>query len=280
MTDTQKVASLSYEDAVEGGLFDAGEVDIPSAKFVIKQLQNTDKELTWLEVTFKPGGDVKEFTDYFLFGDPQSFVPSQDGRKLLPVADKALDANSTGVQFMRSLRDAGVSKQLTDAGDIQPILVGGRFKVIRVNQKKNGQDVMGKNNKPRTYLKVDKVIKLPGEQPAAGAKATKPAAAAPKASGGGLDLTSISDELREKTIGYIAEAVSSGPVARKAIASKVFPIAMKAKDTDMKQVGLVAFDAGFLAANSEQPIVRGEGDAAQMLAFVYNPATEEISKAA
>lgn len=297
MADEKAAVSFSPDDTQEGEpLFESGNAKIKASRIEIYSYENKQGEAKgepttgWrLVYEAKVGDETKELSEFYSIGKPDRFVPSQDGRKLLPVTDPplAIWAKADVTQLTRAFKNSGVSETVLKAGDVGAF-VGAEFHLIRVVKKdKDGAEVKNKKGYKVTMLIPDKLVQWPGEKPAAGAvKATATAsaakattaAAAPATSAQGLDLSTVADDVRERTVAYVALSVADGPVQRKGIASKIFQAAMKAKEKPeaIKQFGVIGFDKGFLAANSGQPVMHGE----EILAFNYDAEKDEISKAA
>jgi hypothetical protein len=295
MSSEQKFASLDPDDAGEGkALFDEGDVEFTHAAVEIFDYRGQSEPATGVRLKMRglapnAEGEIPELDEFYRFDTPDKFVPSADNKRVIPVSDdeekQKLWAKCDGVQLMKALADSGVSRTLLKAGDIS-VLQGAKFRVIRVNKKdKNGALVKNKKGYAVTLIVPSKLIAMPGEKAAGktAAKSTAAKTAAPAASSNGaVDLSTVSDDLRERTIGYIVDAVSKAPVAKKGIAGAVFPLAMKAASAkeisgdDLKLIGKLVFDEGFLTANSGQPVQRGE----DIIAFTYDSGSGQISRAA
>ncbi len=274
MTES-RVASLNPTDAIQGGLLDDVDVIVESARFTMWDYNGKAKTVTALRVQYKDGED-KLHEQYYSCGDPERFVPSDDGKKLLLTGTAtALNTTSNVVLYLSSLINAGFpSAKLVD--DITTI-EGLRAHVQRVTQAKRA-GITQADDKERSLLLVTKILALPGEAVKGGTvKAAKPkATAAAVAAAPAVAALAPGSDLAPKTIEYVVAAAqgAGGNISRQAISQKVFQLAMGAKDPDKATVCKLAFDEAFLTANSGP---RFTDDGTPIASFEYDGASKTIS---
>lgn len=269
MSQTQAQAlSFNPNDAVQGGLLDAADVIVRAARICMWDYNGKAKATTAIRVQFEDG-DGKLHEQYYSIGDPERYVPSEDGTQVLPTnGATGLNTSSNGYQFMKSLVDSGVPADFvtTDISKIDGI----KLHVQQVAQPKRAGL---SDQKDRTILLATKLIALPGQSPVKGgskgsANATAPAAAA----------ASVSGDVADKAIIYISQvlAANGGTVPRAKVSQLVFQAANTAKDSDKAALTKIVYDEKFLAENSGRPVENGT----DVVAFEYDAASKTLKAAA
>lgn len=245
-----RTASLNPNDAVQGGLLDDADVVIREARFTLWNYNGAAKDTTALRVSMEDA-DGKQHEQYYSAGDPERFVPSDDGRKLyLTGTATALNASSNVVQFLKSLIDAGFpAAGLTD--DIGAI-DGLKAHVNRVTQQKRSfQGAAPDNGRERTILLVTKVIAMPGEKPKKGGAKAATVSVAPAVSA--ANGSEVSDEIADAAAQYLLEilAENGGSIERQKVSQLAFQKALKAKDARKSEITKAVFNEQFLRSREE-----------------------------
>jgi len=247
--------SLKPSDAVAGGgLIDDVDVTIESCRAALWDYNGQiPSPVVALAVTMI-GAEGAKAIQYYSAGDPKHFVPSQDGRKFVPVGSATgLNENTNAMMFLVSLVNAGFPED--KIGDDLGVFDGTMAHVNRVPQPARpglGGGVTGKVGKP-TVLVVSKIHKLPWENAANLAKgqaktktaktASAPVAVAEQASGpaanGQGDLTG---KATEGLLAILAE--KGGSITKAQIAQAAFKYFQK--DADRNQLVQMVYKDEFL----------------------------------
>lgn len=177
------------------------------------------------------GVEGEEVEQYWSAGSAREFVPSDDGKMLLPVGSQAgLNKNCNAVQLLQSIADAGFEDAEHKIEDDISIFEGMIAHVVRVPAPKRPGLAKPARADGRVYedqvLVVDSIIKLPWES-------EKGKKAAPK------------------------EETEAGPLEDKATAT-VLEVLEKHKSVDKKQ--LVGF------AHS---VLKGDSDRSAIITMIY-----------
>jgi hypothetical protein len=214
-----------------GGLLNDEDVTITDAAFSLWDYQGKSAvQVPALGIEFTDA-DGKAEEQYYSCGKIDHFVPSEDGKSLVPVADKtAISNQANAALFLGSLVNAGLPEDILAAGDITR-LVGAKVHVQRVPQPKRSTDDPGA--KAKEILVVTKILALPGEtgKPkgltkagTAGVKpngaATKTTAPAPVAAAAAADTSELDTATTEAVIEVLG--ANDGTVALKALPAKIF----------------------------------------------------------
>lgn len=261
----QRIASLNPADFIEGGLLDDADVIVKEARFALWDYNGQAKQTAALRVVFVDGED-KTHEQYYSAGDPERYVPSDDGCSLIITGTSSgLNKTSNAALFITSLVNADAKVgELLAGGNISKI-DGLRAHVNRVAQQKRAGLAGSDDGKNRTILLVTKIIALPGQKPSGAKKggAPTPAATASKAApaAGGGDAS----ELDGKAAGYLLQILAErgGSVAKKEVPTLVFQAANNAKDPDKAKLTTLVFKKEFLDAHPEFAV---EGDTVSMAA--------------
>lgn len=167
---------ISLAAAAQGGLIDDIDVTILDARFAQWNYNGgIDHDILALGVQYQDG-EGKTYDQYYSAGELIYFVPSEDGSRAIPVADKTMISDSCNAwKFISSLIEAGFPVPLLEAGDIT-CLTNMQVHVKRYAQPKRQGLIRGGKDpaKEDTVLLVDAILQLP---PAAGGK--KPGLAKP-----------------------------------------------------------------------------------------------------
>jgi hypothetical protein len=244
--------SLLPADAVEGAGLPLDDVDviIKEARFALWNYNNTQAEGPALRVIFVDG-EEKSHEQYFSAGKIEKSVPSDDGKKLLPVSDaspKGLNKSTKAFTFLASLfnADPAVGTLLAD-GDVSK-LDGLRAHVIAAADKNDkGETIKNAKGYDRTTIVVSKIIALPGQTPKAAAAGKKAAAGAPAApaAAAAAGNAELDAKVAEIVLGVLAE--QGGTVARLKLSPLVFKAA--GKESNKQAIVTRAFQEDFLKAN-------------------------------
>jgi hypothetical protein len=273
-----RALSFNPNDAVAGGLLDDADVLIKEARICLWDYNGKANTTCAIRVAFVDGED-KQHEQYYSVGAPDRYVPSEDGRQVLPVAGATgLNTNSNAFRFIKSLVDSGVPADFiaTDIGKLD----GMRVHVKQFAQEKRAGLNQPQDDKNRTSLLVTKLIAMPGEKPKGGttkaATASKPATGAPASAPATTNAPSA--EVADKAVIYIAQvlAANGGSVSRAKISQLVFQAANAAKDGDKQALTKIVYDEKFLNDNAGRPVASGD----EMVSFNYDAANKTLSAAA
>ena len=220
----------SFDEFVQGtGRLDDVAVKIQSARFSNWDYKGKIAQpVLALKLELMDGEGVLH-EEYLSAGDLKFFVPSNDGKKAIPVGSQAkLNINTNAVQFLIDLLNADTkgewAAKIKGTDDIS-VLDGGTIHVVQKAQPKRASisAVPGQENVTKTVLSVSKVLIYPweaGKAAAPAAKAPAAGAAAPAAAAGPAPTGAAADAAGPILLGIVAEA--GGEIKKQAIAGKVF----------------------------------------------------------
>lgn len=237
--------SLRPSDMVDGGLMDDVDVEFLDSRFTLWDYDGKAPQVLAIAVEMKPLDEDKSFLQYYSAGDPKYFVPSEDGKRAIPVGDKAgLNTNTNAAKFLESLVTAGFPED--QIGDDITVMTGTQAHVRRVAQKERAGLVRnarpGNENRPSTVLLVESVLRLPWEAaaapvkaaggkangkaapapaPRAAAPAPRAAAPAPAPVAEAADAGEPSEAENKLTI-FIVDSIATGPVSKAKLTNLVF----------------------------------------------------------
>lgn len=234
-----EVVGALFDEFVQGGLLDDADVTLVSARFVKWDYLGKSRggDVLALKLSLRDSeGTVHD--DHLSCGKLDFFVPSEDGKKAVPVGKATkLNINTNAIAFLISLINADTRGQLAakirSTDDIS-VIDGVNIHIKRVDQPKRANivnpaiEVAGSDRTPQ-QLTVTKVNAYAGEAAPAGTAA--PAAAAPVAApvaapaaaapaGGASDAAA--DLLQQLTL------AAGGSIAKSKVATAAF------NDPDMK----------------------------------------------
>lgn len=247
-------------------------VSIRPSEFVEGGAVPVDRNLTWKECRFnlfdytrKDGtvvatttaarityqdDDGQEFVQQYSAGDPDRFIPSQDGKTLVPVGTaQVLSKSSNFFILMNALINAGFPENRL--GEDISVLDGLYTYNIGLPEPKRAglvrQAVEGARE--RVLSVPSQILRLPWEKKGKVAPARGKAAAVPAADAGGEGETG--DEITKKALDFVSKHLGpSGVVTRQQLAVSIFKDL--AKDPDKDAVATLIFKpefAGALLAN-------------------------------
>lgn len=243
-----------FDEFVLGGLIDDADVTILSARFATWDYKGqVNPPVLALRLELKDD-ENQVHEDYLSSGDLKFFVPSNDGKKAIPVgSQQKLNLNTNAVEFLLSLMNADTRGQLAakiKGGDDISVIDGTRVHIVRKAQKKRpgititatepvpGQ-LPGQPPREKRVLTVERVIAYPGEAvgaagtaqapapgaaiPAATAAPVAAAAVAPPAAGGNGAVAG-SEATMNAALGTLITilAEGGGSIKKAQIAGKVF----------------------------------------------------------
>jgi len=220
--------------------------------------------------------DAAPVQQYWAAGKKENFVPTDDGKGLLPVGKSTgLSKSSHPAALFDSLLKKGFPVDKID--NVTDTIVGGRFHMNKIALPKI-KDASGES-KDRSCLVVTNVIKWPWDKAKAGTKAatTKPAAAAAPAKAAAAPQSaapaqtqeeaaasngsSVEDKASESLIAVVR--ANGGTMKRADVSTPIFKLC--AKDPEKSKIVKTAFDANFLGG----PHSGGK--------WVYDAESEDIS---
>lgn len=212
--------SLSPETYGESGLLDDANVSVTEAAFLMWDYNGTVNPAApalGIEYTDEDG---KTHSQYYTAGDARYFVPSEDGKMLIPAGDKTgIQRTCNAALFLSALINAGFPVDKLEDGDIS-ILTGMQCHVKREAQPKRPGIAPRANDNGRgdaTILLVDTILRLPWDKAAVGKGANKTNPAAAAAAAAADEGTTIDSELEEIIMGIVAE----GSIAKAAMCKAV-----------------------------------------------------------
>jgi len=261
MAPSTGISLKPSEMAHGGGLVDDVDVTIKESKFVAWDYQGKQDPVLALGITFTDD-DGTEYDAYFSAGNLKDFVPSKDGKQILPVGTKtALNDGSNFAFFLTSAINAGFPEDQIE-NDIT-ILTNMYCHVKRVPQpKRSGIADTNTSGREKTILTVEKIHALPWDNK--GKKvAGKPASGAPKVGGkpavaaasgkanGAAAETTTTGEIAEAAQMAVMEAVSDagGSIAKAKLSQALFK--QLAKDPNRNTIVALAFKDDFLLADGQ-----------------------------
>lgn len=177
---TRPLISFNPDTFVEGGLVDDVDMFFKEAVFCLYDYNGKVAESVLALGIKMVDPEGKEYDQYYSAGDKKYFVPSEDGKTLIPTGDKAgLNSNTNAAKLFKSLLDAGFPVAQLNTGNLRAI-EGGTYHMVRVAQaERKGLVKNAKKEGPDTVLLVTKVVALPGEAKAPAAATPKPTLGAP-----------------------------------------------------------------------------------------------------
>lgn len=228
-----------FDEFVQGGLIDDADVKLLSNRFVKWDYNGSQPQPVLALHVQMQDAEGTTHDQYLSAGDLKFFVPSDDGRKAIPVgAQTKLNLNTNAVQFLISLMNADVKGELAAklrSGDDIGVLDGTVVHIIRKAQPKRAgiivQPVEGGEQRQRTVLTVEKLIAYPWENKGVPGATAGAAGAAGAAAGGGASAPaaaqaapSASAEVEGACIGAMLSILgaSGGSIKKAAIAGKAF----------------------------------------------------------
>lgn len=186
--------------------------------------------------------DGQEYTQHYSVSDPERFVPSDDGKTLVPVGNaQSLNKSSNFFILMTNLVNAGFPENRLEE-DISTLDGLRTYNIGIPEPKRSGlarTAAEGEQARERIISVPSQILQLPGEKAKAGAKVTgkKPTAKAPSADEG--NATGLALEF----VGKIVDEV--GGVSRQDIAVRVF--SDLAKDPNKDGIARTLFSPAFSA---------------------------------
>lgn len=227
-----QTGAMFDEFSVVGGI-EEGEVTVKSARFNQWDYNGTVPVPVLALRTIMLDTEGAEHNEQLSSGDLKYFIPSEDGKRAIPVGTQTkLNASTNAAAFIISLINADtrgeMAGKLRTTDDIS-VIDGIRLYVKRKEVKRSGiiqtqpgpQGVVG-GTRQQTQLIVDKVIAYPWEAQAAGKQQSAPAGATqagpatPAPAGNGAAHEAATSILLQ----VVAEA--GGAIKKTAIAGKVF----------------------------------------------------------
>lgn len=155
---------LNPKNASEGGFFDDFDGTIVAAKFARTDYagKRTDK-VPVLQLTFKneDEDDAKPFENSYSLGKAEDWAPSEDGKKLLAIGGKAMNANTNAMILFKHFETIGVPEEVLDACDENiGALVGlkAHWNIVPIKR-----DIKGEGAKETKVLVPTRLLALPGE---------------------------------------------------------------------------------------------------------------------
>lgn len=220
-----------FDEFVEGGArLDDADITIDSARFARWDYKGkVNPAVLALQINAKDN-DGKVHEEYLSAGDLKFFVPSDDGKKAIPVGSQAkLNLQTNAVAFLVSIINSDTRGEMAAklrATDDISVLDGLRVHVVQKAQPKRAsisarpEDT---NRAPSTQLQVDKIIAYPWEGGRAAVEATV-GAAAPATAGNGAAGPAVSGELADTATGILLTilAEAGGSIKKGAIVGKAF----------------------------------------------------------
>ncbi len=209
--------SIKPEDFAKGGfnLIDDENVTITGSRVCMFDYQGNMPASPVLELVLKrengdDGDEHEEVTENYSIGNASHWVPSDDGKEIIPVGKaKAINDNSKFALFVSNLCNAGFpSNRITN--DVS-IFVGTRCHVNRIAGPKVKDKLTGKE-KDSTVLVPTKIHKLPweeGEGEKAGGKGKGKGGGSKKGSGG--SAAEQPDEVETLATGFVLDVLSKNP---------------------------------------------------------------------
>jgi hypothetical protein len=199
-TDQVKRFSMNLDDYIAGGLVGDIDVEILEAVATLEKPPNYTADSAFIKLTLKNLEDGAEFSNWWSFGSPESWAPSDDGNFMLAVGRASAPSRSSNWYAMHQslVNNCGMPKDKLASG--LSVLVGAKIHVVRAKAPDRAgldqQRAEGARG-PADILIAAKVISWPWEKgakggktaarPAAATTAAKPTAAAAGAAGGDID---------------------------------------------------------------------------------------------
>ncbi len=245
-------------------------VSIRPSDFVEGGAVPVDRNLTWKECRFtlftytKKDGtpvatttaarinyqddDGQEFIQHYSAGDPERFVPSEDGKTLVPAGDaQSLSKSSNFYLLMNALINAGFPEnKLT--GDLAVLDGLYTYNIGLPEPKRTGlrREEPAEGARERVLSVPSQILRLPWEK-GKGKVAAAPAKAAGKAATAAIEEDAGGGDVSGKVMALVAKSLADGgEVTRQQLATKVFK--EFAKDPAKDAVARYIFSAEFQAA--------------------------------
>jgi hypothetical protein len=242
--------SISPSSMVEGGAIPVDKnLTVKEARFVLFDYQGKAKPTTAARLILVDDDGV-EATQHYSAGDPERFVPSQDGLSLVPVgAATSLSKSSNFHLLMANLVSAGFPENKLEDGNINILEGMYAFWIGVPEPKRSGlirtpeQAARGERMVPVPSL----ILKLPWEKKSK-APTAKPSATAAVAAAAVAEVEDEGDNITAKAVKFITSAVEKegGSVTRQKLAVAVFKDL--AKDPDRDAVASAIFSPEIQAA--------------------------------
>lgn len=218
-----------FDEFSQGGLIDDADVTVKSARFIRWDYLGTQPEVLALQVLLEDT-EGKTHDEKLSAGELKFFVPSEDGKKAIPVGTATkLNSNTNIAHFVQSIFNADtrgeLAGKLKTTDDIS-ILDGLKFHLRRVDQpKRSGLPTQtnpdGSQKRTPQRIEVSKINAYPWESAPAAGTAT---AAAPAAAGATQQAPAGDADLDAMTMGVLFSILgaNNNSIAKTAIAGKVF----------------------------------------------------------
>lgn len=215
MAEQETYASLLPADADVSGFLDGVEATITMSRTALFDYNGqVQPAVPAIAVQYHVDGAAKQGTpQHYTAGKPDHRVPSEDGTRFKTFgAKKGLPKDSNALKFVLSILNAGFpADKMSDDVSI--------FEGMKVLLRSEAQEKReGGDGKDRTIILVDKILSLPWENKATGAKGVAPKAAA------------------KSTAAKPAAAVKPTAAAKPAAVATVSPM----EDDDAKQAAIGA----------------------------------------
>lgn len=236
-----------FDVFVEGGLIDDADVVLSAVRFCRWDYNGTQSPVLALNVKMVDD-EAKAHDQYLSCGDLKFFVPSDDGKKAIPVGNQQkLNLNTNAVQFIISIMNADTRGQLAAklrSGDDISVLEGTKVHVVRKAQPKRAGIIQAQasdapnQGRERTSLLVEKIIAYPGEAGAGSSAGSGVGAGAAKSGNGSVGAgTGAGSDTETKAIGVMLAVLASngGQLGKAMIAGKAFnDEGMKAEEAPVR----------------------------------------------
>lgn len=247
-------ASIRPSEMVEGGAVPVDQnLKVKEAKFALFDYQGKATPTTAARLILLSDDGV-EYTQHYSAADPTRFVPSQDGKSLIPVGSApALNKSSNFFVLMNNLVSAGfpenkLGNDITALDGLYAYWIG-----VPAPKRSGLQQTAEQSAKEKIILVPSQIYNLPWEKPSS--KPTTPkagakAAAAPK-SAAPASAPSDGGNTSDAALAFIQGVVQeSGSITRQDLAVRVFKDL--AKDPNRDAIASMIFSpaiAGLLLAN-------------------------------
>lgn len=270
MNEQQKGISLKPSDATQGGgLFDDVDVLVKEVRTALWDYNGQIQvPVPALKVTF--AREDGEFQQHYSAGDAKNFVPSQDGKRFIPVGNSTgINESTNAMAFLMSFVNSGFPEN--KIGEDVSVFEGTICHVGNVPQKERKGLVQDPNKKKGTVLVVNKIHALPWEtdkakqflvsmqQPKTGPQAmpimgsgsgsfqAASPQAGPSVASGSVQVASNGELTGKAQEGLIAILASKGgQIAKSQLAQTAFQ--HFAKDPDRNALVQLMYQDAFLAA--------------------------------
>lgn len=181
----KQAISLNPETFIAGGLISDVDVTIESLRFCLWDYDGkSDVNTLAVKGVLTPIEGGESIEQYWSAGNPESFVPAEDGRKIVPTGEhKSLVKSSNFSMFISSLVNCGMDGGVLNDGDLG-VLDGLKAHVVRVPTKREGLPGKKEGGREATVLIASKILQLPWDKKGKKGTSTGTATKAEPAQGG------------------------------------------------------------------------------------------------